>query len=411
MAVSLPDLVTQAAAFKNSPKQERKLHDLVDIWKDRKYLSQNVVVELHKALSGNSLPAGDENPKVSVTNNALKLAKDVPYILPSQLGDSTTPWFDLPASTWLPHLTPNSTKPMLPDQIQPIQLAGGPADKKLAQAVQDLLSDVDRIFSKGRTHGSSDISRQVDINELGERIVLDEITGEVIGGQTYYGWSLPFCEKMRTHRQSGNLAKSRGRSISGPDQSPFRERSRSSSAPGFKRRRRSSSSSSRSDRHRGFSRPDVRRPDDSPGREYRRSPRRLRSRSRSRSRGRAAREFPVHDSQFSQQHQPSQFAWQSTPPNTTLPSLPPGSFPPPPPRPAGYQGPWPPPPPPPLPHMVGAIPPWDSDSGHVPPSMAGWNPYSAGSHQTSHSQPGAGRGFGGHGGHGSADHGRGRGRY
>ncbi|KAJ3519122.1 hypothetical protein NM208_g14252 [Fusarium decemcellulare] len=79
---------------------------------------------------------------------------------------------------------------MIPDLIRPIQLAPGPADKVLVHAVQGLLGEVERMFSKEQK-GNDEPG--LDLNELGERVVLDEITGEVISGETYYGWSRQFC--------------------------------------------------------------------------------------------------------------------------------------------------------------------------------------------------------------------------
>ncbi|QLI65156.1 uncharacterized protein G6M90_00g019990 [Metarhizium brunneum] len=171
----LPPLISAAASFEKCPKHIKKLQNLVSIWKSKQYTSDAVIPKLEEALAGSTVSATPEP-----VNTSLKLAKEAPFILPSFHGDTSTAWYDLPAATWLPHLVPNSTKPMLPDLIRPIQLAPGPADNVVTAAVKALLSDAERIFSRDRRPDDA----HIDVNEMGERIVLDEITGEVIGGET-----------------------------------------------------------------------------------------------------------------------------------------------------------------------------------------------------------------------------------
>ncbi|KAG8424931.1 hypothetical protein J3458_001685 [Metarhizium acridum] len=198
----LPPLISAAASFEKCPKHIKKLQDLVFIWKSKQYASDAVIPKLQEAIAGSSVSAAPEP-----VNTSLKLAKETPFTMPSFHGDTSTAWYDLPAATWLPHLVPNSTKPMLPDLIRPIQLAPGPADKVVTAAVKALLSDAERIFSHDRR---PDDDSHIDVNEMGEKIVLDEVTGEVIGGETYYGWSRRFCERMKDRKQG----KQRGRSKS-----------------------------------------------------------------------------------------------------------------------------------------------------------------------------------------------------
>ncbi|WZH46010.1 CID domain-containing protein [Fusarium acuminatum] len=179
----LPGLIASAAAFDNCPKHKKKIADLIRLWNEQLYFTLEVITKLEEALASGVAP---QSAETQVSNPSFKLAKDAPFSLPSFHGDQSVPWYDLPATTWLPHLTPNSTKPMFPDQIRPIQLAPGPADKVLVSAVQDLLGDVERMFSKEQKWNDDPTS---DLNELGERVIIDEITGEIIGGETYYGWS------------------------------------------------------------------------------------------------------------------------------------------------------------------------------------------------------------------------------
>ncbi|KAK7402739.1 hypothetical protein QQX98_011496 [Neonectria punicea] len=330
----LPSLVANAAAFENCPKHKKKLENLIDLWEEKRYFSSALVSSLRDALENGVASQNTIAPQPSTTS--LKLARETPYVVPSLHGDPTTPWYDLPAASWLPHLTPNSTKPMLPDLIRPLQLSPGPADKALATAVKSLLSDVERMFSKEQ---KMDDDPHVDVSELGERVVLDEITGEVVDGETYYGWSRQFCKKMTERRRKSAKGTSRGRSHS-RSSSYSRGRSRSSSPPVFKRRRLSKDSRGRSasrsrtpsrSRDGSRSRSTGRRRDHSDHRRpYNRSP----SRSHSPPYGRDATNRPPPQPPYAP---PPSFP---PPPFHPIPP-PPGDFPVPPPPPAGYQGPWP----------------------------------------------------------------------
>ncbi|KAG6006566.1 hypothetical protein E4U21_006864 [Claviceps maximensis] len=398
----LPALFASAAAYDKCPKHIHKLEDLIGLWKERRYVSEDTIAKLREAISNDGGSGSGATPFAKASNNnnnnndddgtsktsssALKLAREMPYLLPSYHGDPSTAWYDLPAATWLPQLVPNSTKPMLPELIKPIQLAPGPADNAITAAVKALVLDAERIFSKGNLLEEGGL---VDINELGERIILDEITGDIVGGETYYGWSRQFCERMK-HRKKGNGP--RRRSLS---QSPSRSRSRSRSRSGsrFSSRDRNYSrgrqrrSSSRSIKRRRLS-PSSRSRSRSRGRGRSRSRTRTRSRSRSRTRDRSrARTYspsrsPSHScrarslSRSPIREQPNRN--QPQPLSPIPPSMP---IPPPP---AGYNGPWPPPPPPlPIPppsashptNFLAAPPPqgWIPDPAFAAQFMGAWN--------------------------------------
>ncbi|QPC79226.1 hypothetical protein HYE68_009978 [Fusarium pseudograminearum] len=198
----LPSLIASASAFDNCPKHKKKLEDLIRLWDEQQYINSKMVTKLEEALASGVAPQTAQEPQVS--NVSLKLAKNAPFTLPSFHGDNSVPWHDLPATTWLPHLTPNSTKPMFPDEIRPIRLAPGPADKVLVNAVQDLLGEVERMFSKEQKWDDDPTN---DLNELGERIILDEITGDIIGGtevvQDHVATRVVDHEALRDLRISG----------------------------------------------------------------------------------------------------------------------------------------------------------------------------------------------------------------
>ncbi|KAK2777765.1 hypothetical protein CKAH01_11962 [Colletotrichum kahawae] len=460
---SLPPLFHAAASFRNCPKHMRKLDDLLSLWDQEKYFSTHTIADLRETVKeaphgGKVTKATDGEGASNQTgsNLAVKPAKDAPYMIPSMHGDPNTPWFDLPAANWLPHLEPNSTKPMNPNMIKPLQLAPGPADKALAKAVKDLLADVERLYSKSAASQQPD-QQSTDLSEMGERVVLDEVTGEVIGGETYYGWSRNFCEKMKQRKKGkpGGDRRSRGRGRSSSRSrsrsfSPGRS-SRSDSPPAFKRRRLSPDSRSRSpSRSRSHSR-DRRQSPPRKGRynsrDYSRSrsrshsrsrsPYRSRSRSRERGGGRgrgdssrsplptlgSGRYNDESGQGYNQQpppppppshHTPAAFQPYPPPPPNAVGGF--GHFPPPPPPPQGFQGAWPPPPPPTHPPTVGYIsgPPQNWGAPPPPPHMGGWGapappPPPPQQHNQYQQQPQYGRGGGGYRGRGRGGYNRGRG--
>ncbi|KAI1349575.1 hypothetical protein F5Y01DRAFT_289112 [Xylaria sp. FL0043] len=377
----LPSLVQSAAAFPNSPKHSKKLLDLLDLWEKHQYYQPEVIEKLRQAVrdgpKSQEMPAAQDNSTNGSANTNTKSSKDAPFIMPTMHGDAATPWYDLPAANWLPVMEPNSTRPMNPEMVRPLRFASGPVDKQLIKAVQNLLADVDRIYSKERVVSNDPTE---DIDQLGQRIVLDEITGEIVGGETYYGWSRAFCEKMKQRRKKKATSKNgeRGRSTSrSPSRSLSRSRSRTrslsrgSSRPAFKRRRISPSPDSPRSRSRSRNRSyDDRSRERSRDWQRRRSYTRSRSRSRSVSRSRSpgySPTSPVRQRPYTKSPNPPN-PGPNLVPNPQFPPQPPnfmqqgfspvppdfGQFPVPPPPPPNYQGPWPPPPPPP---PAGGIPP------------------------------------------------------
>ena len=404
----LAPLVRAASDFSNCPKHIRKIQDLISIWEEERYFTGGTIPALRAAVEQEPSPSdsgenGSEQSRRAAA--AAKAAKEQPFIMPAMHGDPTTPWYDLPAGNWLTALEPNSTRPMNPSMIRPLQLASGPADKNLVEAVKKLLVDVDKIYTRDVSH-MDDAS--LDVDQMGEPVELDEITGEIIGGETYYGWSRAFCHKMKSRRRKRNDPRAdndrhRGRS-SESDRSISRsrspDRSRSSSRAAMKRRRISTSPDGRS-RKRSRSRSRSQHRGSSRGRSWSSS----RSRSRSRPPGQKDTKrrrsispryspppaMPAHQNgngrgyhPFNQpQMPPAPFGlnqFPPVPPMGAMPPMPPHpslvgyqSPPVPPPPPPNYQGQWPPPPPPPPPSM-GSAPPgfFPAPTHSSPPLIGGW---------------------------------------
>ena len=286
----LVELFGYAASYdrEKNPKHHRRLDEILDIWGESGFYSQDYVKKLREVVKNSAL-AGPIKASVDVeesnTNAAAAAAagttgrgarpdggRHVPFIMPSMHGDPSTPYYDLPAGNLVPHMIPNSTVPLRPDSIKPLQFLAGPADEKLVTALTTFLDDVDRIYGEDEVRKTED--GIVDIDELGEPVVRDEVTGEIVNGETYYGWSREFCQQMKKRHRDWARSHSHSRS-------PGSSRSWSGSR-GPSRSRRYSDSPGSDYSKRSWSRRDRR--DRSPSYSRSRSPTRRRSLSQSRER-------------------------------------------------------------------------------------------------------------------------------
>ncbi|KAE8355764.1 hypothetical protein BDV28DRAFT_128329 [Aspergillus coremiiformis] len=340
---SIVELLGYAASYdrEKNPKHHRRLDTLLDIWEQHGYYGSDYVNKLREVVKNSAL-SGPVKTSVDVEESNTDFAnrvpsKDAPFIMPSTHGDPSTPYYDLPAGNMFPHIIPDSTVPLRPDSIKPLQFLAGPADEKLTVALKAFLKDVDQIYGTDRPEAGE--GELLDIDELGQTVIRDGTTGDILNGDTYYGWSRAFCQQMKKRNAK---AGSRSRS-----QSPR------------KRRRYSDSLSDDSGRSRSMSRSLT------PPRRYGRYDSRSRSVSRSRSGSPRSRSrersysprppspsrsmAPEHHNQFNNSAVPPGFPppppamhFSSGPP--VFPQGMPGA--PPPPPPPNYQGQWPPPPPP-----------------------------------------------------------------
>ncbi|KAL1999719.1 hypothetical protein VTN02DRAFT_4132 [Thermoascus thermophilus] len=421
------DLLGLAAAFdrQKNAKHHRRLDELLDIWGEHGYYSSDYVNKLREAVR-NSASVDAIKASVGIVDGDAEAEKkrasrDAPFVMPPTHGDTSTPYYDLPAGNLVPHIVPNSTTPIRPEAVKPLQFLAGPADEKLVTALKQFLKDVDRIY--GTDKPEHDENAVVDFDELGQKVIRDEATGEIIDSETYYGWSRTFCQQMKKRNgkeSGGSRSRSRSRSSSRSRSESPRKRRRYSDSSSFDGRRRSySRSRSRSvSRRRG---PPQRR--DSYSRS--RSPPQSKSRTRSRSRERSYSPRPPSPPRsFPPRHPypPPQGVPPPPPPQFPMnngqqfgpPPLGPGGIPIPPPPPPNYHGPWPPPPPPLPPGGIpGFNPPFPPQEGQYPPPPPGQGqqmppgsyhfppPYSMGQGQRNHGpwgqSGGSGYSSGGHG--------------
>ncbi|KAK5058788.1 hypothetical protein LTR84_011052 [Exophiala bonariae] len=248
----LPDLI-QLASSQRKPKVTKRLVDLLDIWRQEDYFTKTEQAHLQNSLSAS--PTTSEPASQNDTKSAGAIT-ELPYNIPSTHGDPSLPFYDLPAANLMHLIVPNSSQSIRPDEVRALQLSAGPADESLVHALKDFLRDVDRMdnsFTKFEDEGIF-----IEVDELGQIQHRNET--ESIGGDTYYGWSRAFCDKMKSRgktnvtgagfrrSQSSTSSRSLSRSRSrGRNRSQSRsERSRSHGRTQRKRRRYSGSSSENS---------------------------------------------------------------------------------------------------------------------------------------------------------------------
>lgn len=139
------ELLSYAAVYdrEKHPKHHRRLDDLLDIWAQHGYYGAEYVDKLREvvkaaAVSGpvkTSIGVEGGNNNSDVEQVPKTTGKDVPFVMPSTHGDPSTPYYDLPAGNMVPHIIPNSTMPIRPESIKPLQFLAGPADTKLVNAL------------------------------------------------------------------------------------------------------------------------------------------------------------------------------------------------------------------------------------------------------------------------------------
>ncbi|PWW78605.1 hypothetical protein C7212DRAFT_276520 [Tuber magnatum] len=368
-----------AAMYPGAVKQLAKLEKLLDIWVGKGYYTKSFIEELKFIVKDATSAAPTARSTTSTDSTKAKVSVEKPLLLPPFHGDPSLPFYDLPAANMLPHLIPNSPTPINPRLMKPIQFSTLVPNESLAAVVKDFIRSVDDMFN-------GDDAVMEDPDAIGGG-----------GGESYYGWSRDFCEKMKQKQRAAlkERRNSRRRSYSySPDASQqgrspsYYSRSRSHSRDRG-RRSRGSDSRSRSPSSRSSSR----------------SCSRSRSRSRSRSAERSSFQQQPRTqpniSPLAETHQyPHQLGYPAPPPPLP-PHHPPQQyyraqpvFPPPPPPPTqnwnmahaqqqqqqyyqqqqqqypyNYSGPPPPPPPPPPPSAPG------TQQHQYPPSGAqGWQP-------------------------------------
>ncbi|KAK6514076.1 hypothetical protein TWF506_008502 [Arthrobotrys conoides] len=322
-------------------KQRARLENLLSIWSTKGYFSEARISSWKDEIGKSFLESTEPQEAISDSKDAK--SKEQQVLLPALHGDPTAPYHDLPATTMLPLMRPNSPTPISTRSVKPIAMRAGPPSQQLSEAVDVFIKSVDKMWYGG------DMRVLSDVDELGVDIIkpsdtqdeefLDDPEGVRNKEEGYYGWSRGFAIQM-TKRQKGELGKPKGglrgrgrdRSYS---RSLSRSRSRSRSGGSSQSRSRSRDGHSRSgsgSRSRG--RYQTRSRSRSRSRSHYRSSRRRRrsysrSYSRSRSRSRSHTRRRLNSSGSSQPYSPKLEA--VAPPKEKAQQLPPPPPPPPPP--------------------------------------------------------------------------------
>jgi len=399
----LVDLFSAASTYgmDTHPKHHQKIEDLLRLWQERGYYQTSYIDKLREsvkiaATADHEIAALCRPSDSQRDHNLAEEKRDTPYIMPASHGDPSTPYYDLPAANMMPHIVPNSSNPISSHMVKPLQFVAGPADQTLVAFVKDFLKQVS---STDGLDLESMESGTVDLDELGQYVLRDVSTNEVVRGQGYYGWSQDFCEKMKSGANIESFRKGIGHDDYDDRSSSPRKRARRSFSPSTSRSR--SRTMSRSPSRGRFQR--FRSPSRSPSRPRSYSPPpppRVYSQGQPSANPLFSQSVPqvppsdiptfamAPDTQQPEHMQAQAYNPSPSPHSMPIPPSPftsgfpigPGGVPIPP-RPQNYNGPWPPPPPPPMnprEYQNSGPPPFANGSmGYQPPPgnpNYGWRP-------------------------------------
>ena len=200
----LIDLTRIASAYnvKKFKNHHKKIQELLNLWTERDYFDPPYIQKLRETVASSLSSRCIGSPKYSsqVHEGSNNQTVNAPYIMPSSHGDISTPYYDLPAGNMMPHIIPNLANPINPQYMKPLQFVSGAAEGTLVIALKEFLKDV----NQNEKQPNGDENRW-DIDELGSVVIRDAMTGDLLQGEGYYGWSRVFCEKMkRRHKAPGN---------------------------------------------------------------------------------------------------------------------------------------------------------------------------------------------------------------
>ena len=176
-----------------------RLNELLELWQSHKHVNNEFAQELRNIAKGQS--PKDETVDLSPKPGGPDDKKEAPFIMPASHGDVSTPFYDLPASNFVPHIIPDSTSAIDPRLIKPLQFAPGPADRELVTALKSFLNEVEMMDNIDPAAFSTQIT---DIDALGQYIAGGR--GRVyVATHSYYGWSREYCQAQRRPYQGRSL--------------------------------------------------------------------------------------------------------------------------------------------------------------------------------------------------------------
>lgn len=190
----------------------RNLHNLLVIWSESGYYSSALISTLRATIdnastSNDTLTQAIRYPEETggVEEFGDDSRRDAPYTMPASHGDTSVPFYDLPAGNLMPCIEPNSMTPINPRTVHPLRFRVGPAEERIVQAVKGLLYDADSIYGAYR---SVNATEKLHINDLGQLVIHEKNSVELTVNEGYYGWSRAFCEKMKQRSRHDKLAES-----------------------------------------------------------------------------------------------------------------------------------------------------------------------------------------------------------
>lgn len=201
--------IASAHDLTRSQLYRKKIEALINIWAAHGYFDDTSIQKFKDTIfnsANGEISDADESSKTRNGTLGATLGEEkfeVQCLMPTTHGDSTTPYYDLPAGNIMPHIVPNLATPINPQAVKPLQFGKGSAKEDLVTAIKKFMKDISLNVGSAK-HGNI----CVDINDMGQPTFRDEISGDLIVADGYYGWSRGFCEKMRSRRNiTGRYAK------------------------------------------------------------------------------------------------------------------------------------------------------------------------------------------------------------
>ncbi|KAL8637951.1 MAG: hypothetical protein Q9228_004844 [Teloschistes exilis] len=184
----ISQLVSVASAYdaEKYPRHFIKINELLSLWNKGKYFPASYLATLKEASTSTSKATTwstgnvDDGEGSNARIEPTEIRKDAPYIMPPSHGDASDPYYDLPAGNLMSHIVPNSTTPIVPRAVKPLQFRAGPANEKLANIVKAFLQEADAVYG-GKLPGNGVLG--TDIDQLGQSITFNGPRGEPLIGE------------------------------------------------------------------------------------------------------------------------------------------------------------------------------------------------------------------------------------
>ena len=163
----------QLASLGNRAKIYARIGNLIQVWEDEAYFSEDFVGKLRESAISGATGVPDEPFSDRATSTGHPIyAKEQPYLIPASHGDPSTPYPDLPAGNMMPHIMPNKSVPIRPDDVRALHFVAGPADEALVVAVKDFMTAVDKIDAAVDVDDDGGIVEEID--DLWQSLLRDE---------------------------------------------------------------------------------------------------------------------------------------------------------------------------------------------------------------------------------------------